>query len=67
MLSWRVDGGIASMTYEELQTMFAWLSKVPQAMAMISHAVGGTDPSKLSSFPKRDFWENEFGIEFNPT
>lgn len=64
-LSWRVEDSIMSRTYDELQEMFAWLSRIPQAMAMISHAVCAADPSKLRPLPKRDFWESEFGIEFD--
>lgn len=50
------------MTYDELQQMFAWLSKVPLAMSMISQAQSAKDPSKLRPLPDEDFWANEFGI-----
>lgn len=66
-LSWRVQGRTKSTTYSELQEMFAWLSKVPQAMAMISHAVGCVNSTRLRPFPKREFWESEYGIEFGRT
>jgi hypothetical protein len=61
-LQWRDDDGIRTMTYDELQQMFAWLSKVPLAMSMISQAQSAKDPSKLRPLPDEDFWANEFGI-----
>lgn len=64
-LCWRVDGDVRSMTYDELQGMFAWLSKVPHAIGMISHAVGVDDPSKLRPLPTPDFWESEFGLKLH--
>ena len=64
-LTWRMYGGTNSKTYDELQAMFAWLSKIPQAMSMISHAVGARDVAELRSLPDRDFWTKEFGIEFD--
>jgi len=36
-------------------------------MDMISHAACATDTSKLRSLPGRDFWESEFGIQFETT
>ena len=64
-LSWRDREGVRSRTFEKLQEMFVWLSKLPLAMDMISHAVGAKDPSKLRPFPMRDFWESEFGFLFD--
>jgi hypothetical protein len=64
-LNWRGKCGVESMTYDELQEMFAWLSRVPQAMAMASHAVLSKDPSTLQPFPKREFWESEFRIKYD--
>ena len=64
-LCWRGKDGTISLTYDELQDMFAWLSRIPQAMAMVSHAVCAKDATKLRPFPKRDFWESEFGIQFD--
>jgi hypothetical protein len=64
-LMWRVKDGTVSKTYEELQEMFAWLSRVPLAMAMVSHAVCEKDPSTLRPFPKREFWEDEFRIIYD--
>lgn len=64
-LTWRVKDGTESRTYDELQEMFAWLSKIPQAMAMISQGICSKGPSKPRSLPDRGFWESEFGIKFN--
>lgn len=65
MLTWSVKESTKSITYDELQELFAWLSRILQAMAMISHAVGGVDQSKLRPLPKRDFWECDFAIKFD--
>ncbi|MFN5996419.1 MAG: hypothetical protein ACK47C_14280 [Paracoccaceae bacterium] len=62
-LTWRVHGTTKRMTYNELQEVFAWLSRIPQAMSMISHAVCETDVSKLRPLPELDFWATEFGIK----
>ncbi|MFN3993580.1 MAG: hypothetical protein ACK4IU_11805 [Tabrizicola flagellatus] len=64
-LTWWVHGGTQSMTYSELQEVFAWLSKIPQAMPMISHAACVQDASKLRPLPALDFWATEFGIKFD--
>lgn len=64
-LTWRVQARTKSMTFCELQEMFAWLSKIPQAMSMISHAACTKDASKLRQLPEPDFWAAEFGIKFN--
>jgi hypothetical protein len=64
-LIWRVKDGTVSKTYDELQEMFAWLSRVPQAMDMASHAVLSKEPSTLQPFPKREFWESEFRIKYD--
>lgn len=61
-LSWRGKDGTCSRSYDELQEMFAWLSRVPWAISMISHAVLEKDPGKLRPLPHREFWASEFGI-----
>lgn len=65
VLHWRAKDGAKSMTYAELQEMFAWLSKIPQALSMISHAVLTKDASTLRPLPERDFLASEFGICFD--
>lgn len=63
-LTWRFKGGTRSMNYDELQKMFAWLSKIPQAMGMISHGLCDQGEARGRKLPERDFWISEFGIEF---
>lgn len=64
-LTWRANGNTRSMTYGELQDVFAWLSKVPRAMSMISHAACAKDIAKIRPLPQQDFWAVEFGIKID--
>lgn len=61
-LTWRGKVDTCTRTYDELQEMFAWLSRLPRAISMISHVVLEKDPGKLRPLPHREFWASEFGI-----
>jgi len=63
-LSWEINGTRNSITWDELQTMFQWLSKIPGAISMISRAAGGKDPAKTErQLPDRRWWMAEYGID----
>ncbi|MEP9403271.1 hypothetical protein [Sphingomonas sp. VNH70] len=62
-LLWEMNGVEKSVTWEELQEMFGWLAKVPQALGMIS-----ADPRRspfdrrIDSPENREWWRTEFAL-----
>jgi hypothetical protein len=68
VLTWSINGSEQSITWDELQTDFSWLSKVPSAILMISNSPGGTPGSRMTDSPEnRAWWQAEYGIDVIPT
>lgn len=62
-LTWELNGENRSITWDELQINFSWLSKVPNAIEMISDP----KPEKLGSrmtdsTENREWWIAEYGL-----
>lgn len=58
-VTWELNGEEHSVSWEELQTSFAWLSKVPFAVEIISRS----RPEMMIDTPgTRAWWESEYGL-----
>ena len=63
-LTWELNGEKRSITWQELQVNFAWLSKVPSAIGMISNHSEDKAGSRLIDSPEnRSWWRSEYGLE----
>lgn len=57
-MTWDTAGTLHQITWDELQTIFRFLSKVPHAMSMI-----GDQSERCADTPeKRDWWASEYGL-----
>ena len=64
---WDLNGKRESITWEELQEIFAWLSKAPRAIGMLSRAAAEPDDTKAAKrLPEPGWWASEFGISCLP-
>ena len=63
-LRWSLNGGKHSITWDELQALLAWLSKVPRTISIISE-VGLVQGGRLAidNHENRKWWLQEFGLE----
>ena len=63
-LRWSLNGGKHSITWDELQALLAWLSKVPRTISMISN-LSQIDQGRLAidSHEARKWWSQEVGLE----
>jgi hypothetical protein len=62
-LCWEFKDIKRSLTWNELQVMFSWLSKLPFAMSMISNTESGVLGNRISdNAENREWWTAEFGI-----
>ena len=66
-IEWDLNGSRESITWEELQEIFAWLSKAPRAIGMLSRAAAEPDDTKAAKrLPEPGWWASEFGISCLP-
>lgn len=62
-LTWELNGEKHSITWQELQVNFAWLSKVPFAIGMISNHSEDEAGSRFIDSPEnRSWWRSEYGL-----
>lgn len=62
-LMWELNDETRSITWDELQRTFSWLSKVPAAMSMISTSPAEHAGSRMTdNSENRKWWLKEFGI-----
>lgn len=62
-LTWDLNGGQESVTWEELEEIFSWLAGAPHAIGILSHAAAEPDDFKASKrLPEPGWWASEFGI-----
>ena len=63
-LRWSLNGDKHSITWDELQALLAWLSKVPRTISMISD-LPGIDDGRLGidNLENRKWWLQEVGLE----
>ena len=63
-LSWEINGGKHEITWDELQAMFRWLSKVPAAISIISVSSSQKAGSRLvDTLENHKWWLNEYGLD----
>lgn len=65
-LEWEINDNKHSISWQELQTMFSWLSKVPSALSMI--LTSSTEPTggrMLDNTENRKWWLTEFGLDLD--
>lgn len=66
-LMWEINGATQSIGWDELQTVFRWLSKVAFAMDIISNSSAQKPGNRLTdSAENRAWWLDEFGIAIPP-
>lgn len=64
MLTWTIEGETCAIAWDDLQASFAWLSRVPRAISMISHASSDRIGNRFSDCPdNRAWWLSEFGLD----
>jgi hypothetical protein len=64
-LTWELNGARRCVSWEELQSHFGWLSKVPFAIRMISNLPSEEPGSRMTdTLENRDWWFTEYGIRF---
>lgn len=62
-LTWEMNEVRSHITWEELQASFSWLSKVPDALSMISKSSAEKPGNRMKdSLENRDWWLAEYGI-----
>lgn len=62
-LTWNTKDATCGITWDELQGMFRWLSKVPSAISMITNSNAGRSGSRLVDSPEnRQWWLHEYGL-----
>ncbi|WGT48660.1 hypothetical protein [Thioclava nitratireducens] len=63
-LIWELNEETRCITWQELQDIFAWLSKVPSSIAMISnHSQEMIGSRFIDSLENRIWWRSEYGLE----
>lgn len=64
-LLWRLNGEDGRVSYEELQTLFRWLARIPQAFSVLSMpSVIGKFDRCVDTAENRQWWQAEFGLSF---
>lgn len=68
-LTWELNGKRRSVTWDELQVTFSWLSKIPHAIDMISNSPSMTLGSRMKdNHENREWWRAEYGLNLpDPT
>lgn len=63
-LSWELNGQKHSISWEELQASFGWLSKIHFAFSKISNpALDRLDCRVIDTGENREWWRTEFGLD----
>lgn len=63
-LTWELNDKTRSITWQELQVNFSFLSKAPRAIQMISKHGREVPGSRLIDSPEtRKWWRSEYGLE----
>ncbi|PTE15351.1 hypothetical protein C5F44_05995 [Fuscovulum blasticum DSM 2131] len=63
---WEINDKERSITWQELQAMFRWLSKVPFALSMISASSAEQVGSRmLDNTENQEWWLAEFGLDLH--
>ncbi|WP_406720730.1 hypothetical protein RPE78_12400 [Thioclava litoralis] len=63
-LTWEMNDETGSVTWQELQIIFAWLSKIPIAIRIISsHRHAKVGSRLVDNSENRDWWNSEFGLK----
>jgi hypothetical protein len=62
-LKWTVRETRHSITWDELQVLFPWLSKVPGAMQMLAYADQSPHSRMVDRSENREWWVNEYGVD----
>jgi hypothetical protein len=66
MLTWSINGHKDSITWDELQASFSWLSRAPRAIETISTASSDTIGNRmLDNSDNRAWWLVEFGLNLS--
>jgi hypothetical protein len=62
-LTWELNDERRSVSWEELQSLFGWLSKMPFAISMISKLPSEEPGSRMTdTLQNRKWWRAEYGI-----
>ena len=62
-LTWELNSERRSITWDELQVAFSWLSKIPHAIGMISNSPSTTLGSRMTdNHENREWWRAEYGL-----
>ncbi len=63
-LTWELNGVRNSVTWDELQANFRWLSKIPRAISMLSQPTDAGLGSRFQGTAEDlQWWMDEFGID----
>ena len=66
ILTWELNNTQQSATWDELQSLFSWLSKLPFAIQMISNSPLEELGGRMTDTPEnREWWRAEFGIDLS--
>jgi hypothetical protein len=66
-LTWEIAGQEHCVTWDELQSSFRWLSKVPLAISLISNSLPESRGSRMiDSSENREWWLSEFALNLPP-
>jgi hypothetical protein len=67
-LTWELNEERRSITWDELQATFSWLSKVPSAIRIISNSHPGKLGSRMTdNHGNREWWKTENGLDLLET
>lgn len=62
-LTWELNGKRRSITWDELQVTFSWLSKIPSAIGIISNSPSQMLGSRMTDNEEnREWWKAEYGL-----
>lgn len=63
-LFWQINGKEHSISWQELQASFGWLSKIPRAFAIISNpSLKRIGSRGIDNFDNREWWLTEFALK----
>lgn len=63
-LHWQINGTEASISWEELQASFSWLSKIPRALSTISNpSLEKIGSRAIDNAENREWWLTEFALK----
>lgn len=63
-LTWELNGVKRSINWDELQTDFSWLSKVPFGIGIISNSLQESSGGRMTdTHENREWWRDEYGLD----